>query len=70
MNKPFTVDEDVYIISGVYGHDGKVVKVTPSEVHVMSDGLLGGGYFRFDNEGNGCDGRHTYECGPWHLGVC
>ena len=26
-----------------------------------------GGLFRFDNEGKGCDGRSTYECGPWYI---
>ena len=65
--KTLTVGQEVYIINGPYGYKGKVVKVTPSGVDVLSDGILGAGLFRFDNEGNGCDGRHTYECGPWHL---
>jgi hypothetical protein len=81
--KTLVVGQDVYMLSGVYGNKGKVVKVTPSGVDVQTtDELL-----HFDNNGhsyvtelpssyNGTshpfspwrwDGNGTYECGPWEL---
>ena len=81
--KTLVVGQDVYMLSGVYGNKGKVVKVTPSGVDVQTtDELL-----HFDNNGRSYvtelpssynpsshpfspwrwDGNGTYECGPWHL---
>jgi hypothetical protein len=62
--KTLVVGQDVYINSGCYGDKGKVVKVTPSGVEVQTDG---GGLFRFDKDGKGCDGNDTFECGPWYI---
>ena len=28
------------------------------------------GLLRFDNNGEGCDGLGTFECGPWHIENC
>ena len=50
--------------SGIYGSKGKVVKVTQSGAEVQTDKV---GLLRFDNEGKGCDGNDTIECGPWCI---
>jgi hypothetical protein len=67
--KTLVVGQDVYMFSGFYGQTGEVVKVTPWSVEVQvgppmqpADEL-----FRFDSDGKGCDGKGTYECGPWEL---
>ena len=62
--KTLVVGQDVYMDSGCYGCKGKVVKVTPSGVEVQTDSQ---GLLRFDNEGKGCDGNDTLECGPWII---
>jgi hypothetical protein len=64
--KTLVVGQDVSIRSGCYGGKGKVVRVTTSGVDVQTD-WIGGGLFRFDNDGKGCDGKATYECGPWYV---
>jgi hypothetical protein len=81
--KTLVVGQDVYMFSGCYVDQGKVVRVTPSGVDVQtSDELL-----HFDNNGRsyvtelppsydstahglspwGWKGNGTYECGPWYI---
>jgi hypothetical protein len=77
------VGQDVYMKSGVYSCEGKVVKVTPSGVDVWNAHEL----LHFHNNGQsyvtelpsshdstahplspwGWDGNGTYECGPWYI---
>jgi hypothetical protein len=61
--KTLVVGQDVYILSGVYYKKGKVVKVKWSGVEVH-DGVE---LFRFNIYGKGCDGKGTFECGPWEI---
>jgi hypothetical protein len=57
------VGQKVSMSSGVYGCEGRVVKVTPDGVEVQTDHA---GLLRFDNGGKGLDWG-THECGPWYL---
>jgi hypothetical protein len=80
--KTLVVGQDVYLYSGCYWIQGKVVKVTPSGVDVQG----GLGYSKedaaeqilhFDKDGRSYltespDSQDwkingTYECGPWHI---
>jgi hypothetical protein len=72
ITKTLVIGQDVYVVSGCYATRGKVVKITFGGVEVQSLPRPGcqfftAGIFCFDTEGNGCDGRHTYECGPYKL---
>ena len=62
------VGQDVFMESGVYSCEGKVVKVTPLGVEVQTYSM---GWplqlLQFDNEGKGWDGNGTHECGPWRI---
>jgi hypothetical protein len=66
------VGQDVYVDAGVYGLDGKVVKITRSHVYVQTYMDFGGRVpsrlLRFDNEGKECGGNPSFECGPWYIG--
>jgi len=77
------VGQDVYMDSGCYSNEGKVVKVTPEGVDVQTDNEL----VHFDANGRSYvtelppsyrstahpaspwrwDGNGTYECGPWYI---
>jgi hypothetical protein len=63
--KTLVVGQDVYLESGVYGLDGKAVKVTPEGVEVQTYGCISQGIsshlLRFDNEGK------YIEDVPWYL---
>jgi len=67
------VGERVLMISGCYALNGRVVKVTTFGVDVETIAVGGGPYipggviYSFDVNGKGCDGRSTYECGPWEI---
>ena len=78
------VGQDVYMLSGCYIKEGKVVKVTPSGVEVRTD-VRGNCWrcpitgkmvhkteeiWRFDSDGKACDSRNTgmFECAPWEQG--
>ena len=62
--KTLVVGQDVYMVSGVYLDQGKVVRITTSGLDVQA---VHGGLVRFDSDGKECDGGGTYECGPWEL---
>lgn len=57
--KTLVVGQDVNLISGIYNGKGKVTKVTPSGLEL---GLL-----RSDNDGKECNGKGTFEGGPWYI---
>jgi hypothetical protein len=77
------VGQDVYMVSGCYWNEGKVVKVTPSGVDVQTAHEL----LHFDANGRSYvtelppsydstahpmspwrwGGNGTYECGPWYI---
>ena len=61
--KTLVVGQDVRIESGVYGYKGRVLEVGPRGLRVQTES----GPFWFDSEGKGCDGRDTFECGPWYI---
>jgi hypothetical protein len=69
------VGQAVYMESGVYSSEGKVVKVTPEGVDVQVEGigsLSRRTLLRFDKDGKGKEGRGvdnnaTHECGPWYI---
>ena len=65
VTKPLVVGQVVTIVSGVYGGEGKVVRATPDGVDVSLN--FDSCVYQFDNEGMGCDGAETFECGPWYL---
>ena len=58
------VGQEVSMSSGVYGCEGKVVKVTPDGVEVQTNyaGLL-----HFDSKGRGRDDEGTYENGAYYI---
>lgn len=71
--KALEIDQKVLLQSGVYGLNGKVVKVTPSGIEVWAYGWRekdgawhSSGLMHFDGNGKGCDGG-TFECGPWYI---
>lgn len=71
--KTLVIGQDVCMVSGVYMHKGKVSRVMPPktahpvylgtvvEVQTVDD------LIHFDRYGEACDGKGTYECGPWEL---
>lgn len=81
--KTLVVGQDVYMGSGVYLCEGKVVKITPLGVDVQTTTEL----LHFDDKGRsyvtelpssydstahplspwGWKGNGTYECGPWYI---
>jgi hypothetical protein len=64
--KKLVVGQDVYILSGCYIREGKVVALGPHGVNVQAP-PDGGDIFRFRSDGRGCDGMGTHECGPWYI---
>lgn len=60
--KTLVVGQYVRVNRGNYYYDAKVVKVTPDGVEVQTD--YDKEPLRFDNNGKGCDGKGTFECGP------
>jgi hypothetical protein len=66
MDSQWALNQTVRIVSGVYCHVGKVVEITSTGIAVQITGIPAG-WFRFDSDGNGCDGQHTFECGPWYI---
>jgi hypothetical protein len=66
-----TVGQDVYLNAGIYGLDGKVVKITRSHVYVQTyigfGGRIPSRLLRFDNEGKECGGDPLFEGGPWCI---
>jgi hypothetical protein len=72
--KTLVVGQNVRIESGIYGREGKVVRITPSGAEVQTGVMQNDGTWnahellRFDNEGRGCDeSDDTRECGPWYI---
>jgi|HubBroStandDraft_5_1064220.scaffolds.fasta_scaffold397818_2 hypothetical protein len=70
--KTLAVGQEVYLNAGVYGLDGKVVKITRSHVYVQTYSGFGGRIpsrlLQFDNEGKECGGDPLFEGGPWYIG--
>jgi len=62
--KSLVVGQGVYINSGRYGNEGKVVEIGSGGVRAETDD---GGLFFFDKDGKGSDGQRTYECGLWYI---
>jgi len=72
LTRLLKVGQKVKVLSGPVGYDGLVSKITPAGIEVQSLPVPGclyftQGVFRFDACGNGCDGRHTFEFGPYDL---
>ncbi len=69
--KTLVVGQDVYMISGCYIKQGKVVKVTPSGVVVqlaLAEGPIrpeGNELIRFDTDGKACDSSDIYKGNLW-----
>jgi hypothetical protein len=64
------VGQEVFVVSGIYYFDGKVVKVTQEgvEVELARNPLPGDNVVRrFDIEGKACDGFGTAEYGPYVI---
>jgi hypothetical protein len=60
--KTLTVGQEVCMESGCYFRKGVVVKITPSDIEVQTQGEL----MIFDHGGTG-RGQGTYENGPRHI---
>jgi hypothetical protein len=69
--KTLVVGQEVYMLSGPFGCEGKVIKVSAEgvEVQIKSRGpmITETGLLRFDSNGKGRDEEGTHECGPWHI---
>jgi hypothetical protein len=63
------VRQHVWMESGMYGREGKVVKITARGVEVellRAEGPIGLKYqIRFDTEGKACDSSDIYEGNMW-----
>lgn len=65
--KTLVVGQEVLMRSGIYGSDGKVVKVTEQYVEVEFLRTPGGPIdrIRFDANGKACDSSDIYEGNMW-----
>ena len=65
------VGHEVFVVSGCYYSDGKVVKVTPEgvEVQLARNPLPGAAkaILQFDTKGEALNGIDTAECGPYVI---
>lgn len=67
--KKLVVGQVVHMFAGIYGCDGKVVKVTPSgaEVYHANDGCTINTILHFYANGFSWDDDGTFEYGPWYI---
>jgi len=82
MSEPkYKVGQKVFMVSGGYFIDGKIIKITPSgvEVRISHPNMVFGPWdpilrkhtrsnvWRFDTKGEACDGCGTADGGPWVI---
>ncbi len=70
--KTLVVGQKVYMVSGVFGCEGKVIKVSAEGVEVETPVKKWYSWhfdypLHFDSNGKGRDNEGTHECGPWYI---